>query len=223
MLEPGLTKFPRDLLPLQDPQQAGGLLLGKQPGAALEASWEVSISCFRMVDTRGLQQHPLWSHPVLRGQGDGAGASYTPCLPTPTQAATEPDSIATAAGTWDASRPGQPHWIPRESQPLPAGVRAAPTPCALTINSPLPKLVGFLSLATKYITPNLLTQNFSIFNKFPGDSRAEPHSRTTDVQRCQLGRRCSGDSVRASTLESVSSNSDLPSPMPASAHQTPVI
>lgn len=212
MLEPGLTKFPRDLLPLQDPQQAGGLLHlllphGRYQGTPTAPSLEPS------------------SPPRTGGWGWG----YTPCLPTPTQAATEPDSIATAAGTWDASRPGQPYWIPRESQPLPAdgtpwaGVRAVPTPCALTINSPLPKLVGFLPLATKYITPNLLTQNFCIFNKFPGDSRAEPHSRTTDVQHCQLGCRCSGDSAGASTLESVSSNSDLPSPMPASAHQTPVI
>lgn len=31
----------------------------------------------------------------------------------------------------------------------------------------LPKLFGVMSLATKYITPNLLTQKFCIFNKFP--------------------------------------------------------
>lgn len=45
----------------------------------------------------------------------------------------------------------------------------------------LPELVGSLSLATKYITQNLLTQKFCIFNKFPGDSRAELRPRTTDV------------------------------------------
>lgn len=148
----------------------------------------------------------------------GWGWGYTPCLPTPTQAATDGHPGRES----HTGSPGRASHSLQTGKPW-AGVRAAPTPCALTINSPLPKLVGFLSLATKYITPNLLTQNFCIFNKFPGDSRAEPHSRTTDVQHCQLGCRCSGDSVRASTLESVSSNSDLPSPMPASAHQTPVI
>ena len=54
-------------------------------------------------------------------------------------------------------------------------------PRDLTISPLLPDLVGSLSLATKYLTQNLLTQKFCIFNKFPGDSRAELSPRTTDM------------------------------------------
>lgn len=56
---------------------------------------------------------------------------------------------------------GQPPGCPR----LLAVPREAPVPSQ---SIPfLPKLVGVMSLATKYITPNLLTQKFCIFNKFP--------------------------------------------------------
>ena len=165
------------------------------------------------------------------------GALPTRCPSIPTQPVAEP-------GCWDAPHPcpdshaGSPRRVGapcRRGKPCVgrcAGcTRPHPQPScsygrsprALTINSPLPKLVGFLSLATRCIAPNLLTQKFCIFNKFPGDSRAGPHLRTTDVRHRQLGRWGSGASARAPTPESVSSNANLPSPVPASAHQTPVI
>lgn len=58
----------------------------------------------------------------------------------------------------------------------------------------LPKLVGFLSLATKYITPNLLTQK-SVFLTSSQVIRGRAGLRTADAQRCQLG--C-GSASRAS-------------------------
>lgn len=76
-------------------------------------------------------------------------------------------------GPGSAPQPGPSHiclWMQLQEEPR-----------DLTISPLLPDLVGSLSLATKYITQNLLTQKFCIFNKFPGDSRAKLSPRTTDM------------------------------------------
>ena len=100
----------------------------------------------------------------------------------PTPQAPFPQGLGHTPGT--AIREGSHRTVPPQLRVLPH----PPSQCCCR-RSPgtsqsgplLPELVGSLSLATKYITQNLLTQKFCIFNKFPGDSRAELRPRTTDV------------------------------------------
>lgn len=145
MPKPALIKLSRGPLPLWDPQRAGALLLGKQPGAAPEASWEMLVSCFCMLDPSRLQH-------CLSGPAQSSGLPCTtPRLPTPTQTVTEPNAIATVAATHPglAGHAGSPRTASHSLQmgEAGAGVRAAPqpscsyrrSPCALTINSPFAK------------------------------------------------------------------------------------